>query len=93
EVISCGFWPGGESFQEPAFYAYAAPEPPGLRSSPVLPDAAFYHPQLGEFLLRYEDVRTAPDPAQALLDFCGSTYEASADLSGWDRAALEKHGG
>jgi Family of unknown function (DUF5996) len=93
EVISCGFWPGSEAFQEPAFYAYAAPVPPGLESVPVLPAAAFFHPQLREFLLRYEDVRTAPDPGQALLDFCGSTYEASANLSGWDRAALEKHGG
>ena len=92
EVISCGFWPGSESFQEPAFYAYAAPEPPGLKSSPVLPPAAFYHPQLGEFLLRYEDVRTSLDPEQALLDFCGSTYEASVNLAGWDRAALERQG-
>ncbi|HYW81657.1 MAG TPA: DUF5996 family protein, partial [Spirochaetia bacterium] len=58
EVISCGFWPGSEVFQEPAFYAYAAPVPPGLESVPVLPAAAFFHPQLREFLLRYEDMRT-----------------------------------
>ncbi len=90
EVISCGFWPGGETFQEPAFYAYAAPEPPGLRSAAILPAAAFYHPQLREFLFRYEDMRTADNPEQALLDFCGSTYEAAASLSGWDRAALER---
>jgi hypothetical protein len=93
EVISCGFWPGSEPFQEPAFYAYAAPEPPGLDVAPILPAAAFYHPRMREFLLRYEDVRAAPDPEQALLDFCGSTYEASADLSGWDRAALERQDG
>jgi hypothetical protein len=90
EVISCGFWPGSESFPEPAFYAYAAPEPAGFAAAPVLPPAAFYHPQLKEFLLRYDDMRAAPDPAQALRDFCRSTYEAGATLAGWDRAALER---
>ena len=47
-------------------------------------------PDLGEFLLPYEAVRTAADPDAALLDFCQSTYEAAADLGGWDRAALER---
>jgi hypothetical protein len=93
EVISCGFWPGRGTFQEPAFYAYAAPAPPGLDGVPILPASAFYHPQMGEFLLRYEDMRAAPDPGQALLDFCNSTYEAAADLAGWDREALERRGG
>ena len=69
------------------------PGAPGLKSHSILPAAAFYHPRLNEFLLRYEDMRTALDPEQALLDFCGSTYEASATLAGWDRGALERHGG
>jgi hypothetical protein len=90
EVISCGFWPGGESFPEPALYAYAAPEPAGLKVAPVRPSAAFYHPQLNEFLLRYDDVRAADNPEQAILDFCDSTYQASANLGTWDRAALER---
>jgi hypothetical protein len=90
EVISCGFWPGGESFPDPAFYAYTAPEPPGLKSAHILPAAGFYHPQFSEFLLRYDDMRAADDPDQALLDFCGSTYEAGASLGGWDRTALER---
>jgi hypothetical protein len=90
EVISCGFWPGSETFQAPAFYAYASPEPPGLAGAALLPSAAFYDPRLREFLLRYDDMRTALDPEQALLDFCRSTYEAAADLSRWDRGALER---
>lgn len=93
EVISCGFWPGGESFPEPAFYAYVAPEPAGLKGAAVLPAAAFYHAQLNEFLLRYDDMRAADDPEQALLDFCRTTYEAGATLAGWDRAALERPAG
>ena len=53
-------------------------------------DLAWYSAELGEFLLRYDDVRTADNPDAVLLDFLQSTYEAAADLVGWDRAALER---
>src|SRR2546426_6725181 len=42
EVISAGFWPGSGAVQETAFYAYAAPEPPGLRDLAPQPGAAYY---------------------------------------------------
>jgi hypothetical protein len=89
EVSSAGFWPGGPGKEEPVFYAYAYPEPPGFRAAPVAPGEARYDADLGEFLLPYEAVRTAPDPDAALLSFLSSTYAAAADLAGWDRAALE----
>lgn len=41
-------------------------------------------------LLPYEAVRTAGFPREALLEFCHSTYEAGAQLSGWTRASLER---
>ena len=90
EVISCGFWPGNESFPEPVFYAYISPEPPGFRSVPVVPSAAFYSEQLGEYLLRYDDLRSADRPEEALLDFYRSTYEAAARLGKWDLESLER---
>jgi hypothetical protein len=90
EVSSVGFWPGGGEIKDAAFYCYAAPEPPGFKEARVRPTAAFYHPQLGEFLLMYEDVRTAESPSKALLAFCHSTYEAAANLGNWDRKALER---
>jgi hypothetical protein len=90
EVISHGFWPGSGPVLEPAFYAYAVPEPDGLKSTRVQPDAAFYHPELNEFILPYEAVRTAPSPETAIAAFIGSTYAAAADLGGWPRAALER---
>ena len=90
EEISCGFWPGDERFSAPAFYAYTLPEPPGLKTATMRPAAAFYSQELGEFLLRYEDVRSAPSPEQALLEFFQSTYEAGATLAKWDREALER---
>lgn len=90
EVSSVGFWPGGGDIQGAAFYSYAAPESPGFKDAPVLPQAAFYEKQLGEFLIMYDDVRTAESPTIALLDFCRSTYEAAATLGRWDRRALER---
>ena len=93
EVISHGFWPGSGSVLEPAFYAYAVPEPAAFRDVRARPDAAYYHRELGEFILPYEAVRTADSPEEAILAFVDSTYERGAELAGWDRAALEsRHG-
>jgi hypothetical protein len=61
-----------------------------LDAEVVGPAAAHWDSQLGEFLLKYGDVRTAPSPDQAILDFCQSTYEAGAKLAQWDRAHLER---
>jgi hypothetical protein len=90
EVSSAGFWAGGGDIKGPAFYSYAAPEPSGFAERRVRPEAAFYHPQLKEFLLMYDDVRTAADPKAALMEFLSSTYEAAAELGNWDRQALER---
>lgn len=57
------------------------------------PDGAFYSEELREFILPYDAVREAASPADALLAFLQSTYEAAADLCGWDRAALERDAG
>jgi hypothetical protein len=91
EVSSAGFWTGGAAgVNEPAFYSYMAPEPAGFREARVSPGEAFYHKELGEFLLRYEDVRQARSPHDTLLAFLQSTYEAGANLANWDRSALER---
>jgi hypothetical protein len=89
EESSAGFWPGSGAVDYPAFYSYAYPEPAGFRTSKVRPDAALFSETLGEFLLPYDAVRTAPDPDQTLLDFLQSTYEAAAISAKWDRDALE----
>jgi hypothetical protein len=90
EVISHGFWPGGPPLPQPVLYAYAAPEPPGLKDAPVEPAAAFYHRELNEFILPYEAVRSAADPEDAIVRFVDSTYQQAAALAGWDRARLDR---
>ncbi|MER5914453.1 DUF5996 family protein [Streptomyces sp. NPDC001982] len=87
EMSSCGFWPGGG--EEGAFYAYAYPEPAGFADCPVRPAEASYQRESGEFVLPYEAVATAADPDQVLSEFLHCTYEATAELGGWNRAALE----
>jgi hypothetical protein len=89
EVISHGFWPGGNGAQA-AFYAYSAPEPTGLSEQNIKPAAGFYSQEMKEFLLPYDAVRQSPSPEEALMDFLQSTYEAGANLAKWDRKALER---
>lgn len=89
EVSSAGFWPGGNGMDEPAFYSYAYPAPPGFAAAAVQPAEASFNTTLGEFILPYEAVRRSQDPDATLLAFLQSTYQAAADLGGWDRAALE----
>ncbi len=90
EVSSAGFWPGGGGpVADAAFYSYAYPAPEGFASAVIRPTQAFFSPQLGEFILPYDRLRSSPDPDAMLMEFLQSTYEAAADLARWDRAALE----
>ncbi len=90
EVSSCGLWFGTGSLTGPAFYSYAAPEPPGFKEAPIRPAAAFYSSEFSNFLLPYDDVRKTPDPRAVVLDFLQSTYEAAATLGRWNREELER---
>ncbi len=93
EVISHGWWPGNQDM-EAAFYSYTTPEPAGLSDvagqGRIRPAETFYSSEMKEFFLLYDDVRKSASPEKALMDFCQTTYEAGANLAGWDRAALER---
>lgn len=90
ELMSCGFWPGNGGYNRAAFYAYAYPEPKGLAQAKLKPKEAAYDSTLGEFVLPYEAVQGSDSPDAMLLEFMQSTYEAAADLGGWERKALER---
>ena len=90
EVSSLGFWPGNDAMPQPIFYSYAYPEPRGFVQAAVKPDAASYNSQLKEFILPYDAVRAASSPAEMLLDFAQSAYDAASKLGNWDRASLEE---
>jgi hypothetical protein len=86
-VCSAGFWPGGDPLDGPAYYAHTVPQPAGIENQPVRPAGASWNPQLSEFILMYDDVRRAESPEGALYEFLESSYDASARLANWDRAA------
>ncbi len=91
EVSSAGFWPGSKDFPSAIFYSYAYPADPKFGEQKVLPKAAFYSTEMGEFMLKYEDVQQSDHPEEMLLDFLQSTYEAAAATSKWNREELERH--
>jgi hypothetical protein len=83
EVSSCGFWPGNAGFPQPVFYSYCYPTPADFGSQPVQPAEAFYSQDMGEFFLRYEDVRNNADPETYLYQFLESTFQAAAKTADW----------
>ncbi|HTQ44165.1 MAG TPA: DUF5996 family protein [Polyangiaceae bacterium] len=90
ECISLGFWPGDPwtAASEAFFYSYTAPAPEGFAAARVRPRGASFSDTFKEFILPYDDVRRAPDPAAAILEFAQSTYDAGSTLAGWNRAGL-----
>lgn len=89
EVSSTGFWPGSDDFPEPIFYSYCYPTPEKFSTANIRPEQAFWSPDLGEFMLKYEDVRLSTDPEAVLMEFLETTYEAAAETGNWDRGMLE----
>ena len=93
EVISFGFWPGDDKVRMPAFYSYTAPEPEGLAEQPLLPETATWQASGSSHLaiLPYDDVRTAIDPRETLLDFLESAYLAGAATAKWNADDLRSN--
>jgi hypothetical protein len=72
---ACGWWPTDQRVG-PAFYAYTKPAPTGFKQAEVRPAAARWDDTLGEFVLPYDDVRGAADPAAEVEAFLASTRRA-----------------
>jgi hypothetical protein len=90
EVCSAGFWPGSAASPEAVFYSYVYPAPASYSEQKVLPDQAFFSPEMGEFFLKYSDVQKSSNPEKMLHDFLTTTYNAAANSADWDRKQLER---
>lgn len=88
EEYTCGFWPGA-GFGEPAFYAYAYPEPPGFRDIMMKPEGTYFNKDIGEYILPYETVRNADGTAKTIQEFFRNAYEAAANTGKWDKESIE----
>jgi hypothetical protein len=90
EVISAGFWPGNGGYGRAAFYCYAAPVPESLGKA-IISGKGGFNSALGEFILNYDDARSAVDPVDTVLEFLQETYSAAAGAAKWDRAHLDRN--
>jgi hypothetical protein len=86
EEVEVGWWPGDPRYHPAAFYAYAHPAPEGFAEGSVSPAAAHWQPDLGIFVLDWDDVRTSPDPRALALEFARSAFRHACAVCGWDPA-------
>jgi Family of unknown function (DUF5996) len=95
EEVAVGWWPGDPRYPKAAFYAYAHPAPDGFADA-ALPvagagvgagaAAARWDGALGEYILDWDDLRSAPDPHAAALDFARSAFRHACVVCEWDPA-------
>jgi hypothetical protein len=86
QEVAVGWWPGDVRYDKPAFYAYAHPAPEGFAAGKLSPPDARWAADLGEYILDWDDVRSAPDPHAFALEFARSAFRHSCDVCGWDPA-------
>jgi Family of unknown function (DUF5996) len=84
EQVEVGWWPGDHRYPHAAFFAFAFPAPDGYETATLSPPAARWHPELREFILDWDDVRSDPDPHRAALDFGRSALRHACAVCGWD---------
>ncbi|MDQ6613959.1 MAG: DUF5996 family protein [Actinomycetota bacterium] len=84
QQIEVGWWPGDKRYPRPAFFAFAFPAPEGFETATLSPPAARWDAALGEYILDWDDVRVAPDPHRAALDFGRSAVRQACTVGGWD---------
>jgi Family of unknown function (DUF5996) len=84
QEVAVGWWPGDPRHPTAAFYAYAHPAPPGFAHAALSPPAAHWDTALGEYVLEWDDVRTAADPRAAALEFARSVFRHACSVCNWD---------
>ncbi|HEU5421836.1 MAG TPA: DUF5996 family protein [Streptosporangiaceae bacterium] len=84
QEVAVGWWPGDARYGKAAFYAYAHPAPPGFAEAALEPSAARWEAGLGEYVLDWDDVRSAADPQATALEFARSAFRHACAVCGWD---------
>jgi hypothetical protein len=84
QEVAVGWWPGDARYGKAAFYAYAHPAPEGFSGMTLSPPTARWAGALGEYILDWDDVRTAADPHATGLEFARSAFRHACIACGWD---------
>ena len=61
-----------------------ASRPRRLRRGHLDPEATRWNSALGEYVLAWDDVRSAPDPHSYALEFARSAFQHACLVCGWD---------
>jgi hypothetical protein len=86
QEVAVGWWPGDTRYGRAAFYAYAHPAPDSFAGASLSPPAARWESELGEYVLDWEDVRSAPDPHALAVEFARSAFQHACVVCEWDPA-------
>jgi hypothetical protein len=86
QEVALGWWPGDQRYGRAAFYAYAHPAPEGFADARLAPPEARWEPELGEYVLDWDDVRRASDPHTTALEFARSAFQHACLVCQWDPA-------
>jgi hypothetical protein len=84
EQIEVGWWPGDPKYGRSAFFAFAHPAPEGFSDAELEPEAAHWDADLGEFILDWEDIRSAEDPHALGLEFAHAAFGHACRVCAWD---------
>jgi hypothetical protein len=91
--VVVGWWPGDARYARAAFYAFAYPAPVEISRGALSPAAARWDEALGEFVLDWDDLRTAADPRAVAVEFARSAFRHACSVCGWDAALPESADG
>ena len=82
--VAVGWWPGDAKYGKAAFYAYAHPAPDSFSDGKISPAAARWDPELGLYVLDWDDVRESADPHAAVLEFFRTVFAHACMVCEWD---------
>jgi len=86
QQFEAGWWPGDARYPKAAFFAFAHPAPPAFADASLSPAGARWDQALREYILDWDDVRTAPGPRALAVEFARSAFRHACLVCGWDTA-------
>jgi hypothetical protein len=84
QEVAIGWWPGDTRHPVAAFYAYVHPAPSVFPRESFGPPGAYWDDALGEYILNWDDVRSAADPHATALEFARSAFRHACQVCDWD---------
>jgi hypothetical protein len=86
QEVAVGWWPGDQRYGKAAFYAYVHPAADAFGAHQLSPAAARWEPELGEYVLDWDDVCASPDPHAIALEFTRAAFIHGCTACRWDPA-------